>query len=665
MVRVTESKIERAKRRAVGGKRKRCIKGKSCSATCIASNKICLVDIPWVFQGEISKTRKLISKTIKPPTIRLSEKEIQDAVMLAKYHAKAYEDVAKKKNQTPQTKEALAYHKLKAEEALKKLPEGELKSKTKDFVDEKLGIDNVNNNRKNFEKAVSDAKFWLKAGDSRGDDYEKQARSLINKLPEQERVAALRKLNEELSAVRKEYADKKAKSQAEKERLRQQGPRIVLRQIRNNIVEMEKEFDRAKSLAKEGLDNGASKENAEKAWNKAIMALYNLSPNDQYKARITMERRKVRALNDLLTPKEREKYINDVLLKYKSASVFGRKAEADGLKEQARLLAGGFSGAKRAKIDAKLDKAFGELKPLKFGNTVESADDLAKIGKELTDRYPQLRAARSILNRYERISQVIGERLSSENAYKLSAKERERLSEQWMRADFLKGSAQDKLNKAMEKVREDMLKTSLTKSQIDQALNRIDFIKSPGIKETRNHVVEFIRMFNGRGITDVDFSAGGSPLLKITAKNTRAFARTTSGEVVTNGTKKTTFHEISHLMEAQRSWMFSFASKWRKDRAYSESQAIENGVKATPFAEGQGKAVFRLKELTGNNLYEKNEIALADKYINPYMGKIYTDGKSTEVWSMALEHFSSPELMGRLYLAHPDLFEIGVGLSRS
>jgi hypothetical protein len=43
-----ESRIAAAKRNAVGGKRKRCTKGKNCSAACIAANMICLVDLPWV-----------------------------------------------------------------------------------------------------------------------------------------------------------------------------------------------------------------------------------------------------------------------------------------------------------------------------------------------------------------------------------------------------------------------------------------------------------------------------------------------------------------------------------------------------------------------------------------------------------------------------------------
>jgi hypothetical protein len=43
-----ESRIAAAKRNAVGGKRKRCTKGKNCSAACIAAHMICLVDLPWV-----------------------------------------------------------------------------------------------------------------------------------------------------------------------------------------------------------------------------------------------------------------------------------------------------------------------------------------------------------------------------------------------------------------------------------------------------------------------------------------------------------------------------------------------------------------------------------------------------------------------------------------
>ncbi len=58
----TAAQIERAKRMAVGGKRKRCVKGKSCSATCIAANKVCMVDIPWASAKGIPKVVAQIKK---------------------------------------------------------------------------------------------------------------------------------------------------------------------------------------------------------------------------------------------------------------------------------------------------------------------------------------------------------------------------------------------------------------------------------------------------------------------------------------------------------------------------------------------------------------------------------------------------------------------------
>jgi len=52
--------IRRAKSQAVGGGRKRCIKGKSCSSACIAGNKLCLVDFPEPVQTPLSKLRRFV-----------------------------------------------------------------------------------------------------------------------------------------------------------------------------------------------------------------------------------------------------------------------------------------------------------------------------------------------------------------------------------------------------------------------------------------------------------------------------------------------------------------------------------------------------------------------------------------------------------------------------
>jgi|688.fasta_scaffold06243_7 hypothetical protein len=56
-----ESRIAAAKRNAVGGKRKRCTKGKNCSAACIAANMVCLVDLPWAGPS-LTKVAQVVQK---------------------------------------------------------------------------------------------------------------------------------------------------------------------------------------------------------------------------------------------------------------------------------------------------------------------------------------------------------------------------------------------------------------------------------------------------------------------------------------------------------------------------------------------------------------------------------------------------------------------------
>lgn len=57
---LTNSGIQGAKAKAVGGIRKRCSKGKSCSATCIEGVKVCLVELPDVLFRSLSKVRDMI-----------------------------------------------------------------------------------------------------------------------------------------------------------------------------------------------------------------------------------------------------------------------------------------------------------------------------------------------------------------------------------------------------------------------------------------------------------------------------------------------------------------------------------------------------------------------------------------------------------------------------
>jgi hypothetical protein len=64
----TVSQIWGAKKKATGGKRKRCLKGKSCGASCIPGYHVCMVDIPVVLAPFVSKTRdKLMAAMSQGP----------------------------------------------------------------------------------------------------------------------------------------------------------------------------------------------------------------------------------------------------------------------------------------------------------------------------------------------------------------------------------------------------------------------------------------------------------------------------------------------------------------------------------------------------------------------------------------------------------------------
>jgi hypothetical protein len=69
----SDAQINRAKRMAVGGGRKNCKRGKSCSATCIDSGEYCLVDLPWVTSNAMGKLKNRISTAKSAPDNRTQE----------------------------------------------------------------------------------------------------------------------------------------------------------------------------------------------------------------------------------------------------------------------------------------------------------------------------------------------------------------------------------------------------------------------------------------------------------------------------------------------------------------------------------------------------------------------------------------------------------------
>lgn len=91
----TQSEIDRAKAQAVGGKRDRCIKGKSCSAACITSGYMCLVELPSSTHSEITKVRDVLkkeeeaSKVKQPSLFKVSDYLTKEGVEKAKDKFKA------------------------------------------------------------------------------------------------------------------------------------------------------------------------------------------------------------------------------------------------------------------------------------------------------------------------------------------------------------------------------------------------------------------------------------------------------------------------------------------------------------------------------------------------------------------------------------------------
>lgn len=72
----------------------------------------------------------------------------------------------------------------------------------------------------------------------------------------------------------------------------------------------------------------------------------------------------------------------------------------------------------------------------------------------------------------------------------------------------------------------------------------------------------------------------------------------------------------------------------------------------------------KLRELTGSRGYRSDEIAFADHFFSPYVGKIYAHG-TTEVFSMGLETFSNPSLLAQRMKTDPQTLQFVMGYIHS
>jgi hypothetical protein len=104
--------------------------------------------------------------------------------------------------------------------------------------------------------------------------------------------------------------------------------------------------------------------------------------------------------------------------------------------------------------------------------------------------------------------------------------------------------------------------------------------------------------------------------------------------------RKTLFHELGHQLE--RDPVASLlANEFLLRRRESDT-------------------LYSLNELTGSRGYERDEVAYKDSWINPYVGKRYRN-QTTEVFSMAMEHLSTPERAQTLMVKDREMFDVVTG----
>ena len=160
-----------------------------------------------------------------------------------------------------------------------------------------------------------------------------------------------------------------------------------------------------------------------------------------------------------------------------------------------------------------------------------------------------------------------------------------------------------------------------------------DNVRSPTKKKVKTALEDFLNLTGGKGSQSLEI---------IVLDDDRPYA-SQSGDINIGRERgdrsPTIFHEMGHHLE------FSEKGSEKAARTWIESRAT-----------GKPRKLSQLTPLD----YDDDEIAIPDKFIDPYVGKIYED-KSTEVYAMGLQHFVSAKEMETLYRQDPEHFHLIVG----
>lgn len=161
--------------------------------------------------------------------------------------------------------------------------------------------------------------------------------------------------------------------------------------------------------------------------------------------------------------------------------------------------------------------------------------------------------------------------------------------------------------------------------------NKLDKI-GYGYENMLNDIAEFYRLVGGK-IGPINFIGTRSRRAYASGKATIAISRYFN--------KRALFHELGHIVE-----------HFDKNAYYANNAFIK--TRAT----GEPKS---LKSLIPFSRYQSNEKAYPDDFIDPYVGKVYTD-ESTEVLSMGIQNFIDPIRLTNFIKEDRKHFELIMGL---
>ena len=334
---------------------------------------------------------------------------------------------------------------------------------------------------------------------------------------------------------------------------------------------------------------------------------------------------------------------------------------------------GTLKGDEKREASIKAQLAIGKRLKVDVKHKAESEDGARSAGKRFLEGFKTLNKTIDLINRYEALFNSIASGLGPNTTPEQTKQIANKLSE----INKRRAKAESDLEKIMVDMREKLMKTNLSDEKVNDLLSRV--WTEQASEATRNNTKEFIRMFNGRGFTDVPGVDGVKAVSSIADSGDRAYAKIPKGVIKTNPEKETTFHELAHIIEGQRPWMAQYAVNWRDERAFEMAEIRQVvGKNTVPqfwyrSSENVSIPLIKLKDMFPGSNYEAQELAIVDKFLSKYMGKVYYNPlapaaayqRTTEVWSKSFEYFTNPQAMATLYKAHPEIFEVIVGMAVS